>query len=103
VGCANFAYGVGQWHHVLYRYEGTGKNAGQGADLEIFLDGKLAATVNNANKRVIFSATQLKDLVLGKGTNFWLDDLKVYNEVFDDQGNCEIVIGGSWNNGCTLP
>jgi hypothetical protein len=103
ISCASFAYGIGNWHHLMYRYDGKGLNPGDGADLEIYLDGSLITTLTNANADVIYSAGQLLNLVLGKNSNWWIDDLKVYNRVFTDQEACEMVIGGSWNVGCILP
>jgi len=102
-GCENFAYEVGSWHHLLYRCEGTDTVAPGGCDLEIYLDDIIVSTfVTDGN--VIFSPDQALDMALGTNTNFEVDDFRIYDRVFDPMGQCELVIGGTWDGAdCTLP
>jgi hypothetical protein len=110
VGCRSFTPTVATWHHLILRYAGTSTSPGGGAPLQLYLDGTLVNTIPNASGNVIFSSSQLTNLVIGldaalsEATNFILDELKVYNQVFTEAEQCTIVIGGTWGgSSCTLP
>jgi hypothetical protein len=96
-GCQGLGYAVGVWHHLIYRYDGANGDA----PLELFIDGKLAATLPASD--VYFSTTQ-KSVVIGTRTNMMIDDLRVYDAALSDAQQCEVVIGGTWTSGrCDLP
>ncbi|QQR91724.1 MAG: hypothetical protein IPJ88_08465 [Myxococcales bacterium] len=103
--CQTFSFTAGQWHHVLYHYEGTSTNPGEGGPLLIYVDGVLAATFTNPDSEVIFSAHTLQDMVFGKDSaTFIIDELKVYNYIFDEPSRCTEVMGGTWTgSACTYP
>lgn len=100
----------GAWHQIVWRYAGTGQGAGEGAVLDVFVDGKLLATIANPAKDPIVTDTSEADGVLcgfwGNATdaNFEIDEVKVWGAVWGTALQCEIVLGGTWeNNDCTLP
>ena len=101
-GCDSFAYSVGSWHHLLFRYDGTSLVPGGGAPLEIYLDGNLVGTVTNTLGYIVFSPNQNQDIVLGAKSGFYIDDLRVYDAVFDRETQCVELAGGVWlNDSCT--
>ena len=88
----------------MFRYEGTSTSSGGGAPVQIYLDNVLMTTLANPTNAVVFSNGQLTNWVIGTNTNFYIDDLKVYNQVFTEAEQCTIVIGGTWGgSSCTLP
>lgn len=105
--CAVFtAPGANNWHHWIIRYAGSGTGGGQGGPTEIYVDDRLALTVNNdAANNPVFSATGIADrLTIGGGFNMQMDDVKIYNRVFAVAEQCTEVIGGSYaGTTCTLP
>lgn len=101
--CGSFGYAYGPWHHVLLRYAGTWFTPGEGGTFEVFLDGNLVMTEPNAGKRALFS-TAIKDIAIGKSSNFEIDDLRLYGVVFPPDVQCSAIVQGAWNNGvCTPP
>ncbi len=103
-GCVHPAGPVGQWNHMLIRYAGSTKEPGGGAPIQLYLNGVLDSTIDNPNSDVFFYTNIAANGALGKYSNFSVDDLKIYQTVFDDQGQCETVIGGTWSgSACTLP
>ena len=108
--CKFFTYTEGTWHHIAWRYAGTGTGAGEGADVEIYFDGDLVATIDNAMMESILTPDILQDGVICKEgsmmgqPNFQVDDFKIWGATYDVATQCEVVVGGTWeNNGCTLP
>jgi hypothetical protein len=96
-GCQGLGYSVGVWHHLLYRYDGSDGPA----PLELFIDGELATKLPPSD--VYFSSTQ-KSIAIGARTNMQVDDLRIYDQAFDDARQCSVVIGGTWKDGaCALP
>ena len=96
-GCRGIPYSLGVWHHLLYRCDGTALVEPGGCDLEIYLDNVLVDTMTQSG-RVIFSPDQAEDLTLGGGDDsaFIIDELRIFDTVFDLQGQCEEVMGGTW-------
>ena len=95
-GCGGIAYSLGVWHHLLFRCEGTGLVEPGGCDLEIYLDNVLVDTMTQSG-RVIFSPDQAQDLIVGGNDSaFIVDELRIFDTVFDLQGQCEEVMGGTW-------
>jgi hypothetical protein len=91
----------GTWHHVIFREEGT--------DFRIYIDGEIKySAVNEART---FSPLQQEDLMIGHNytgdpmnSNFYVDELKIFNRVFSDDEQCATVIGGLWaGDRCILP
>ena len=39
----------------------------------------------------------LTDMQIGKGTNFWIDDLRFYADVFTPGEQCQELMGGTWD------
>ncbi|RMG98346.1 MAG: hypothetical protein D6705_06170 [Deltaproteobacteria bacterium] len=109
--CEFFTYSEGPWHHIVWRYAGTGTNAGEGADVEIYFDGDLVATIANPTKQSVLTPDILLDGILcsGRGNtppqpNFQIDEFKIWGATYDVATQCEVVVGGTWeNNACTLP
>lgn len=102
--CVQASYPVGQWNHLPIRYAGSSTQPGGGGDFEIYLGGALAATIPNPAGDVIFSSGQANAAMVGQHSNFAIDELSVYNSVFEPEDQCAIVIGGTWSSGtCVLP
>ena len=109
--CQSFSYDGGVWHHVAWRYAGTGTNPGEGAPIEFYLDGELAATLTNDTNDPIINDAVLQDGFLCAGfnggtPNYQIDDFKIWGRTFGPKGQCEIVAGGTWDDmsmTCTLP
>ena len=101
--CGSFDFVEGDWHHLILRYAATSTQPGGGAPLEIYRDGMLVDTAPNATGAVIFSAGQDQNMVLGAGSDFIVDDLKIYDSVFSEAEQCSWIIGGSWTGSCQLP
>jgi hypothetical protein len=103
-GCAAVAAPAsGGWHNVILRYAGTGTGAGQGAGVDLYEDGVLAATVpNDADNNPVFNQS-LGGMYLGTG-GVALDDVRIYDQVFSAADQCALLIGGTWSGAaCTLP
>ena len=85
------------WHHVLMRYAGIGTAPTEGANVEIFLDGVPFFTIENGAGHVIFSDQQQQDLGIGTVTGRDIDDLRIYNQVFDEEQQCVGIADGLWD------
>jgi hypothetical protein len=96
-GCATITAPAGVWHHLAFRYAGLSAANGGGANIELFLDGAAAGTLANPTGLPVFS--QVADLVVGRNTNFTVDDLSVYARVFTDTDQCAVLLGGKWSAG----
>jgi len=68
-----------------------------GKDVTVYLNGNAVATIRNPDGGRVFSVGQLKALVLGMNSVFVVDDVRVYNKVFDGKGKCTEIIGGTWD------
>jgi hypothetical protein len=95
------------WHHYIIRYDGTGTAAGQGAQtIDVYLDGgatPVASTPNDAAMNPVFNAGLYDPLGIGAG-GVLMDDIKIFNQVFTPQQQCQLIIGGAWTGtSCTLP
>jgi hypothetical protein len=102
-GCGSFLGVSDAWHHLLYRYAGSATGDGGGAPLEIYLDNELVLTLANAEALAMFGQG-LEDLSVGRFSFFEIDELKIYDDVFDAETQCTEVIGGCWTDGaCVLP
>ena len=109
--CKFLTYTEGPWHHIAWRYPATGTGSGEGADLEIYFDGELVATIDNPMKESILTPDILLDGILCAGSgsnpgtpNYQIDDFKIWGATYDVATQCEVVVGGTWeNNACTLP
>lgn len=96
------------WHHLLFRYDAAAR--GQGAPIQIYLDGNLATTIANATNAPIISKSA-GDIALanraygGYGAVIVVDDAQVYDETFTPSEQCVLVIGGTWTGTgpCVLP
>ncbi len=96
----------GLWHNLVLRYAGTSTGAGGGAPVDVYLDGVVVAAIPNPTLEVIFSSTQRNDLVIGQSSMFYVDEIRVYDQVFTAAEQCITVIGGTWNPStsmCILP
>ncbi|RMG98344.1 MAG: hypothetical protein D6705_06160 [Deltaproteobacteria bacterium] len=110
IGCETFPASTGTWHHVTWRYAGTGTGPGEGAPVEIFLDGQLAATVANPAMDPVLTDELDADGYLcglwgagGTEVNFEIDAFKIWGAVFAPSQQCEVVVGGTWENGVCVP
>jgi hypothetical protein len=100
--CTNFTQGpAGVWRHLLYRYDAS--SASGLATIDIYLDGVYRASVP-APASVPRIGPTLTDIVLGLGSAYYIDELRVYNRVFSVGEQCTVIIGGTWTgSSCTLP
>lgn len=92
-------YDIGQWHHLILRYEGTSTDPGGGGPIDVYLDGNPVATIANSESHVLFGVGQATDLTIGAGTDAYVDDYRVYNNVFDEATQCEALVGRVWDGG----
>lgn len=88
---------IGEYHHLLYRYDSTSTQPGDAGDLEIFVDGSPATLVPNPEGARIFFPGQAEDMTLGVGTNFEIDQMSVFDRVFSDEEQCELLAQGTWS------
>jgi len=103
--CLGFsAPSVSAWHHYIIRYDAIGTGAGQGGNIEIFLDGALVHTrLNDADNNPIFNTTGMPD-TLSIGAQVMFDDMRIYDRVFTAAEQCTTIIRGTFAAGsCTLP
>ena len=105
-GCNNFTGpSLGAWHHILYRYDAASYTSG--AALDVYLDGTLVAS--SAAGATPLVGPGVPDLLLGSGfgtSHFYVDDLKIYDNVYTPATQCTMIIGGTWNSvsaACVLP
>lgn len=91
------------WTHFLIEYRGI--SLSQGRNIVVYRDSLPWLTVSNPTNGVIFSPYMLPDILVGQNNDVAIDDLRIYNDVFDAQGRCEQVIRGQWfgPDGCGLP
>ncbi len=105
-GCGNTGPTTARtWHNVTFRCDGDGLTAPDGCNVDIYLDGELKDSVNTQGN-VVFSPNQAMDLVVGNDSAYKIDEVKIFDTVFSDQGQCAEVWGGTWDGGnttCTLP
>jgi hypothetical protein len=92
------------WAHILVEY--IGLSLSQGREVRVYRDGQPWLTVSNPTNGVVFSPFMLPDILVGQNNDVVIDDLRVFNQVFDEEERCEQVIGGAWISGndyCQLP
>jgi len=107
-GCASFANPTPDtWHSLVYRYDAPSYL--QGGAIQLYSDGKLVETIQNSSSLDIFSS-DTADLVLGPRSSsdfysdFYIDEIRIYDRVFDEPTQCTAVIGGTYSGtGCILP
>jgi hypothetical protein len=97
-GCGSFDYVVGAWHHLVYRHAGTGLGDGEGATLELVLDGAPVLTLDNPQREPLLGPDAI-DLAVGRDSVFQIDDLRVYDRVFSPAEQCSELAGGRWCEG----
>jgi hypothetical protein len=115
-GCGSFVNPVfGDWHSLIYRYDGTAYTIGAGAGgrLEVFVDGILALTLNSGNNPAVLLGQEVTAFAVGRflsdsspfSSSFDIDDIHVYNRVFTAQEQCTLIIGGAMGSAgnCKLP
>jgi hypothetical protein len=90
------------WHHLLIRFAPS-----EGIwDLEVFIDGRPAAAAENRSHLDIFDWFA-NDLHLGRdaeryetwpprGGEWLVEDVRVFDDVFDDVEQCVGIAGGRW-------
>ncbi len=95
-----------QWHHVVYRSNGNNS-------LESFLDDMPSNTLSGFGPAGVVNAG-LNNFVLGDNTArngqptaFTFDDVRVYDDGLDREGQCVWIMRGAWSNAgsgvCTPP
>jgi concanavalin A-like lectin/glucanase superfamily protein len=98
IACANFAYSMGTWHNLLYRYAGTG----QGVD--VYLDDVLMFTLTGPTGNLFNAASS--NPIIGQSTVFMVDEIQVYDQVYGRDVQCTNILHGSFNaqtGACILP
>ena len=93
------------WHNITYRCDGAGIASPDGCDIEAFLDGVYVYTMSPMGN-IVFSANQAQDLLLGAGSEYWMDEVKFYSYAHSDRGQCEAAWGGDWDwlaAACVMP
>jgi len=88
------------WKHLVFEHDGS---PGKGADVRILVNDAQVAVMSNPDKVVIFGPDQAESLLIGSGSRFMIDDLRVYNRVFTDQEKCEQLLGGLWVSTAPAP
>jgi hypothetical protein len=95
------------WHNFIIRYDGQGQGDFQGGPIDVFVDGFRLITEPNNPKEPIFNSFQDLDLTLGFAPGYAiLDEVKIYDAVFDLQTQCVLVSGGTYDSAnmkCILP
>lgn len=109
-GCFSFPNPtLGVWHNVIYRYDGPSTTVG--APVDIYVDGELVGTITNAAATPIIGS-QVKDIRMGSEgagavagpSRFYIDEYRVYNQVFTQAQQCTVIIGGTWTGeNCVMP
>ena len=106
-GCLSFISDPGLWHSLIYRYDGVSNTVG--APVAIYVDGVLAGQIDNT-AAIPLVGSGVTDIRLGNLTGilgpsvFYIDEFRVYNQVFSIAQQCTDIIGGSWSGtACTLP
>jgi hypothetical protein len=97
-GCGSFDYPVGVWHALIFRHAGRGLAPGEGAPLELIVDGVPVLTLDNPELEPILGHDAV-DLSVGRDSIFEIDDLRVYDRVFSPAEQCSELAGGRWCNG----
>jgi hypothetical protein len=103
-GCFSFPTPpVGTWHNIVYRYDGVSSTVG--APVEFYVDGRFQGRIANPALLPLISAG-VQDIIIGyrfHGSTFYVDEFRVYDQVFTEEEQCELVIGGTWSGNCVLP
>jgi hypothetical protein len=106
-GCFSFvAPAAGAWHNVSYIYNGASSTTG--APVNIFVDGNLQGGIENPGSLPLVDGS-VADLQLGQQNSFYgpsqfyVDEVRVYDHIFSPEELCTIVLGGSVGAGCVLP
>jgi hypothetical protein len=94
---------LNSWHNVILRYAGTGTGAGQGGNLDVYIDGALAKTIaNDSANNPIFNPGISDTFYLGN-SGILLDDVRIYNTVFTPEIQCTLLAGGTWTGTTCTP
>jgi hypothetical protein len=91
------------FHHWIIRYDGTSTSIGGGGPVQVYVNGVLRETrANDANNNPVFSSAIPDTLTVGApGTA--IDDLKIYDQVFDVATQCTQLVGGTYSGTtCTV-
>jgi hypothetical protein len=91
------------FHHWIIRYDGTSTSSGGGGPVQVYVNGVLRVTrANDANNNPVFSSAIPDVLTIGApGTA--IDDLKIFDQVFDVATQCTQLVGGTYNGAtCTV-
>jgi hypothetical protein len=106
-GCFSFSPGVGVWHNVIYRYNAPSEEVG--APIDIYVDGALAGQITNGTS-IPLVGSGVTDIRIGNAGDilgpslFYMDEFRVYNQVFTVAAQCTGIIGGTWTGeSCTMP
>jgi hypothetical protein len=98
---------LNSWHNFIIRYDGNGQADGQGGPIDLFADGNRVISKANAAGEVVISPFVRNDLDLGFNPgNAYLDDLRIFDQVFPLMEQCVLVTGGTWDaaqNKCAIP
>jgi concanavalin A-like lectin/glucanase superfamily protein len=107
-GCLSLFPATDAWHNLVYRYDGPSPTVG--APVDIYVDGAFAGRINDSATPLVLVGSGVTDIRMGNAAGilgpslFYMDDFRVYNQVFTDADQCVVVVGGTWsNNVCTLP
>ena len=98
---------MGVWHNVVYRYDAPSTDVG--APVQIYVDGILAGQIDN-DAAIPLVGAGVADIRLGNFVGllgpslFYIDEFRVYNQVFSLAEQCTAVIGGTWTGeNCVMP
>ncbi len=108
---ASFVSPTAVWVPLSWRYAGMGTQSGEGAPLEIYLDGVLVDMVTIDNNKPLVNESMKLDgtlcsVIPGNGANDIVDDFEVWGRTFGPAAHCRIVVGGvrdDMNMTCTAP
>ncbi len=95
VACGSFPYDVGQWNNLIYRYAGAGSN------VDLYLNGVKQVTLTGVPGDLFAG---FANATVGTSSNMFVDEIRLYDQVFTDAVQCTRVLGGTYSGTtCTPP
>lgn len=92
-----FALGGG-WTNLIVQYRAAGHGDGKGGDVVLYRDGNVVATLANPSKYDFFGAQQATGSLSAAGSLRFVDELRVYNTVYDDKTQCTQLLYGTFDS-----
>ena len=95
---------TGAWHHYIIRYDAVGTGAGEGGNVELYVDGAFYyVRHNDAMNDPVFNPGIPDTMYIGSEPAT-MDELLIFDRVYGEADQCTLLTGGTWNGvSCTLP